>query len=138
MIVTERLRLATGPGMRIHDITEATEELLAACGLRHGTATLFAPGATAAITTIEYEPGLVGDLEALFDGIAPAGASYQHDRAWHDGNGHAHVRASLLGPSLSVPFEKGRLLLGTWQQVIFVDFDPPARTREVIVQFMGE
>ena len=107
-------------------------------GFVHGQALVFVPGSTAGVTTIEFEEGLLEDFPALFDRIAPRGAGYQHEARWHDGNGHSHVRASLLGPSLTVPFSDGRLLLGTWQQVVLVDFDVRPRRREVIVQLTGE
>ena len=107
-------------------------------GLTGGTVTVFIPGSTAGVTTVEYEPGLVADLGNLWERIAPRGIDYQHDQRWHDGNGHSHVRASLLGASLAVPFHNGKLLLGTWQQIIVVDFDNRARSRQVILQIMGE
>lgn len=95
-------------------------------------------GSTAGITTIEYEPGLAADLNRSLDRIAPAGASYEHDKRWGDGNGHSHVRASLIGPSLTVPVVKGKPVLGTWQQIVLVDFDTRERSRRVVVQVMGE
>jgi secondary thiamine-phosphate synthase enzyme len=100
--------------------------------------TAFVPGATGGLTTVEYEPGLLEDLQALWERLAPHGEVYNHDRAWGDGNGHSHLRASLLKPDLSVPFVDGAFTLGTWQQVIFVDFDVRARQRELVLQFMGE
>jgi secondary thiamine-phosphate synthase enzyme len=95
-------------------------------------------GSTAGITTIEYEPGLVEDLRKAFEKIAPAGVAYAHDTRWGDGNGHAHVRASMLGPSVTLPVVKGRVVLGAWQQVVLVDFDTRPRTRQVVVQALGE
>jgi len=136
-VQTETLRLKTGREMQIVDITGEVAGRLASSGLRDGTVTVFVPGATGGITTVEYEPGLVGDIEEAFEKVAPRRAEYGHDARWGDGNGHAHVRASLLGPSLTVPFSGARLTLGTWQQIIFVDFDPPARSREIVLQFMG-
>ena len=100
--------------------------------------TVFVPGSTAGLTTIEYEPGLRQDFSALMDRLAPKSAHYFHEETWNDGNGHSHVRASLLGPSLLLPFVEGRLCLGTWQQVIIADFDVRPRARSLVVQFMGE
>ena len=120
------------------DVTGAVQGAVSRSKVRQGLATVFVTGSTAGVTTVEYEPGLVQDLEELFDRIAPAEARYHHEERWHDGNGHSHVRASLLGPSLVVPFAKGKLLLGTWQQVILIDFDNRPRTRELVVTLMGE
>ena len=120
------------------DLTPRVQEAIARTGLRSGTVTVFVPGSTAGVTTIEYEPGAVEDLRQLFDRIAPRDLPYRHEEAWHDGNGHSHVRAALLGPSLTLPFVDGRLRLGTWQQIIVVDFDNRARRREIHVQIMGE
>ena len=136
-VKTETLRLKTDREMQIVDLTARVQEKLAASGLEAGTVTAFVPGATGGLSTVEYEPGLVGDLETAFEKVAPRRGEYGHDARWGDGNGHAHVRATLLGPSLTVPFTGARLTLGTWQQIIFVDFDPPARTREIVLQFMG-
>ncbi len=137
-IVTDRVRIATRGDDDIIDLTDRVQALVKRHGFRHGQVLVFVSGSTAGLTTIEYEPGLLEDLPAAFERIAPRGARYRHEERWHDGNGHAHVRASLLGPSLVVPFEDGRLLLGTWQQVVLVDFDNRPRQREVIVQLSGE
>jgi secondary thiamine-phosphate synthase enzyme len=107
-------------------------------GYENGTVTIFCPSSTSALTTVEYEPGLVQDLRRLFDEIIPADRPYAHDAAWGDGNGHSHVRASLLGPSLTVPFVGSRLTLGTWQQIIYLDFDNRSRHRNLVVQIIGE
>ncbi|MFC1490942.1 secondary thiamine-phosphate synthase enzyme YjbQ, partial [Candidatus Latescibacterota bacterium] len=106
--------------------------------LMNGVLTVFVQGATGALTTVEYEPGLISDIEELWERIIPSGKKYNHDMAWGDGNGHSHVRASLLGPSLSIPFVSGSFTLGTWQQVVFIDFDNRARSRKLILQFIGE
>ncbi|MHC4791423.1 MAG: secondary thiamine-phosphate synthase enzyme YjbQ [Planctomycetota bacterium] len=107
--------------------------------IHSGTVTLFNVGSTGAITTTEYEPGLVNyDIAATFEKIAPQNGRYEHEKTWHDDNGHSHVRASLLGPSLSVPIVDGQLTLGTWQQIVIIDFDTRARTRTVICQIVGE
>ena len=122
----------------VTDITDAVTEQIKGSELRNGTVTIFTPSATSALTTIEYESGCVSDLKRLFDEIVEPNRHYAHNARWHDGNGHSHVRAALLGPSLSIPFVDQRLTLGTWQQIIFVDFDNRARRREIIVQVMGE
>jgi len=137
-IVTDRFDVPTRGDAEIHDVTRQVQEAVTRHGFVQGQALVFVPGSTAGVTTIEFEEGLLEDFPALFDRIAPRGAGYQHEARWHDGNGHSHVRASLLGPSLTVPFSDGRLLLGTWQQVILVDFDVRPRRREVIVQLTGE
>ncbi|MHC4598360.1 MAG: secondary thiamine-phosphate synthase enzyme YjbQ [Planctomycetota bacterium] len=136
-VKTETIRLKTGREMQIVDITPQVQHQLEGSGLVEGNVTVFVPGATGGLSTVEYEPGLVADLETAFEKVAPRHGEYGHDARWGDGNGHAHVRASLLGPSLTVPFTGARLTLGTWQQIIFVDFDPPARSREIVLQFMG-
>lgn len=138
MIVTEIVRLSTKGDDHILDLTARVQSLVEKHSFRDGQALVFVPGSTAGITTIEYEPGLLQDLPTLFERIAPRGIRYHHQERWHDGNGHSHVRASLLGPSLNVPFSDGKLLLGTWQQIILVDFDVRPREREVVVQLSGE
>ncbi|BAI60804.1 conserved hypothetical protein [Methanocella paludicola SANAE] len=120
------------------DITSNVQDSLTASGLTSGIVIVFVPGSTASITTIEYEPGLLKDFPRAMEKLAPREAHYDHDARWGDGNGHSHVRASTIGPSLVVPFQNGRLMLGTWQQIIFIDFDNRPRSRNVIVQAMGE
>lgn len=120
------------------DITTELRGAVESTGLRHGIAHLFVVGSTAAITTIELEPGCVADLQAMFERIAPEGATYRHHERWGDHNGHSHMRASLLGPHLAVPFVDASPTLGTWQQVILVDFDDRPRRRTVVVQTIGE
>jgi secondary thiamine-phosphate synthase enzyme len=120
------------------DITDQLAACLGESGIKDGILTVFCPSSTSALTTIEYEPGCLSDLKRLFDEIAPANRPYAHEAAWGDGNGHSHLRAALLKPSLTVPFVNGRLTLGTWQQIIYVDFDTRARRRELVVQVMGE
>ena len=137
-VKTSSLTLSTRGEADMHDITDELARLVAESGLHAGTVTVFCPSSTSGVTTIEYEPGAVADLRRLFDEIVPPGRAYAHEAAWHDGNGHSHVRAALLGPSLTVPFVAGRLTLGTWQQVIYVDFDVRARRRELVVQMIGE
>jgi secondary thiamine-phosphate synthase enzyme len=138
MVITKKLSLATRGNADVHDITHAVAQAVRETGLDSGTITLFCPGSTSALTTIEFEPGAVSDLKRLFDEIAAPNRAYAHEEAWHDGNGHSHVRAALLGPSLVVPFVEGRLTLGTWQQIIYVDFDVRPRRREIVAQVMGE
>jgi secondary thiamine-phosphate synthase enzyme len=139
MIVrTKYLDLTTRGNAHMVDITSNVAGAVKEAGLQNGTVTVFCPSATSALTTIEYESGCLSDLTRLFDEIVPPDAHYAHNARWGDGNGHSHVRAALLGPSLTVPFVDGRLTLGTWQQIIFVDFDNRARQRRLVVQIMGE
>ena len=140
MVKTQTIELNTQGNGEVHDVTDQVTDVVRASGLSDGIATVFVRGSTGAVSTIEYEPGLEVDLRDYFDRAVPQGIPYQHDRRWHDGNGngHSHVRATLLGPSLTVPFVEGRLTLGTWQQIIFVDFDARPRSRTLIVQVMGE
>lgn len=136
-VYTKTLQRSASAGTDIFDITDDVQSAVSGSGMDAGVATVFVPGSTGAVTTVEYEPGLVHDITAFFDRIIPRDMDYGHERMWHDGNGHSHVRASLLGPSLSVPFIDGALTLGTWQQIILIDFDNKARTRKVIVQVVG-
>ena len=138
MLHTGRVLVNTRGNADMHDLTPQAEHIVAESGVHAGTATLFTPSSTSALTTIEYEPGALDDLRRALDEIAPAGRDYLHDRKWGDGNGHAHLRAALLGPSLTIPIIDGQLALGTWQQVLFIDFDVRPRRREVIVQLVGE
>jgi len=120
------------------DITSEVQGILESTGARDGIVTLFVAGSTGALTTIEYEPGLFKDFPAMLERIAPRHINYEHEKRWHDGNGHSHVRASLVGPSLTVPFKDRRLNLGTWQQIVFVELDIHPRTRQIITQIIGE
>jgi len=138
MVSSHRIKLQTRGNCDIVDITEHVSKVVKESGLNVGTVTVFVSGSTAGVTTVEYEPGLISDLQALFERLMPQGMGYQHDRRWGDGNGHAHVRASLLGACLVVPFTDKRPMLGTWQQVVVIDFDNRPRSREVIVQIVGE
>ena len=121
----------------VSDITDRVASSVRSSGVRDGIVTVFVPGSTAGITTIEHEPGAVADLQRAIDRLAPADSHYDHDQRWGDGNGFAHVRAALLGPSLSIPVSQGRMELGTWQQIVLIDFDNRPRDREVIVQTLG-
>lgn len=136
-VMTAKLSVTTRGHADIIDLTDAAAQKLAACGLTDGIVVFFVPGATAAVTTIEHEPGLLEDLPELYEKIAPVGKRYHHDETWDDGNGAAHLRAALQGPSLVVPFGQGRMMLGTWQQAVLIDFDNRPRRREVILQFIG-
>ena len=137
-VKTFSLQLQTRGNGDIKDITDAVAQQVLASELKNGTVTIFTPSATSALTTIEYESGCISDLQRLFDEIVDPSREYAHNARWHDGNGHSHVRAALLGASLSVPFVGQRLTLGTWQQIIFVDFDNKSRQRELVLQIIGE
>src|SRR4030042_2073147 len=139
MIKTQEINIKTKGNCEVVNITEQVGRAVARSDISDGAVTIFNIGSTAGITTTEYEPGLANyDLKAAFEKIAPENGRDEHEETWHDDNGHAHVRASLLGPSLSVPIVAGRLTLGTWQQIILVDFDTRARTRTIICQIIGE
>ena len=137
-VLSDTLSFSTGGFNDMIDITSEVAHKLTENGLKDGTVTLFVPGSTAGFTTIEYESGLIKDFTELMEKIIPSAVTYQHDARWGDGNGFSHVRASLLGPSLTVPFNDGQLTLGTWQQIIFIDFDNRSRSRTVALQFIGE
>lgn len=138
MVETLTIQLETRGDADIVDLTDQLSAAVARSKILNGTITLFTPSATSAITTIEYESGCLSDLRRLFDEIIPQDRPYKHNARWGDGNGHAHVRAALLGPSLTIPLVDRRLVLGTWQQVIFIDFDNRPRRRELVVQIVGE
>lgn len=137
-VSTQHLKFSTKGNSDIIEITGDVSNALLKSGLTDGIVTVFAPGATGAVTTIEYEAGLVSDFKSMLERIAPQNIEYAHNLRWGDGNGHSHVRASLLGPSLSVPFVGGRMQLGTWQQIIFIDLDNRPRDRKLIAQIVGE
>ncbi|OGQ52619.1 MAG: secondary thiamine-phosphate synthase enzyme [Deltaproteobacteria bacterium RIFCSPLOWO2_02_FULL_57_26] len=137
-IHTEKLVEKTRGFCDIIDITAKVQEQVKKEKVQKGLATLFVSGSTAALTTLEYEPGLVEDMKELLERLIPANKKYHHDDRWGDDNGFSHLRASLFGPSLQIPIESGRLLLGTWQQIVLLDFDNRPRTREVALQIMGE
>jgi secondary thiamine-phosphate synthase enzyme len=136
-ISTKTMQIATNGNNDVQNITQPVNSLLKEVGLSNGIVTLFVQGSTAGLTTLEYEAGVIADLEMMFERVASADLPYQHEARWHDGNGHSHVRAALLGPSLVVPFTEQQLTLGTWQQIVLVDFDTLPRRREIVVQFMG-
>jgi len=138
MVVSKSIELHTSGNCDIQDITAQVNQEVARSGVKGGIVTVFVPGSTGGVTTIEFESGLVSDLRQMFERIIPTNIAYKHDLRWGDGNGYAHVRASLLGPSLTVPIVNGSLTLGTWQQIVFVDFDNRPRSRRLIVQIVGE
>jgi len=137
-VSTQYLKFPTKGNTDIVDITDRVSDALLRSELTDGIVTVFAPGATGAVTTIEYESGLIADFKGMLERIAPQDIEYMHNLRWGDGNGHSHVRASLLGPGLTVPFIDGRLQLGTWQQIVFIDLDNRQRDRKLIVQIVGE
>jgi len=138
MVKTGSIELRTRGDIDILDITEQLAQVVSASEIRNGIVTIFCPSSTSALTTIEYESGSLSDLRRLFEEIIPQNRDYAHNARWHDGNGHSHIRAALLGSSLTIPFVEGNLTLGTWQQVIYVDFDIRARHRELVLQIIGE
>lgn len=137
-IITERINLKTKGNPDLINITQEIEKLLVLTKLKDGNITVFVVGSTAAITTFEYEPALKKDIQEFYEEIIPAEKKYYHNDTWGDANGFSHLRAAIQGPSLVIPFEGGRILLGTWQQVVLAEFDNQPRQRQVIVQFIGE
>jgi len=138
MLVTKKISLQSKGHCDIIDITTQIEQQVAETNINSGIATIFVSGSTAGITTIEYEPGLLSDFQEMWQRSIPGNIFYDHDRRWGDGNGYSHVRASLLGASLVIPFNDKKLTLGTWQQIVLVDFDNRPRSRQLILQIMGE
>jgi secondary thiamine-phosphate synthase enzyme len=138
MVHTGEIQLSTRGAGTVLDVTREVAGEIRRAGIANGTVTVFVPGSTGGVTTVEFEDGLVRDLDELFERLAPQGPEYHHDARWGDGNGFSHCRASLLGPSLTVPVVDGELTLGTWQQIVFLDFDNRGRQRRLIVQVMGE
>jgi secondary thiamine-phosphate synthase enzyme len=137
-VVTKVVQLRSSKENDIIDVTKQTSDALRESGLNNGIINVFVAGSTAAITTIEYEPGLRHDFPKMLSRIAPKDIQYRHDETWHDGNGHSHVRASLVGPSLTVPFSNGALILGTWQQIVMLEMDTRPRERVLTIQILGE
>jgi len=137
-VTTENISLRTNGEGDTRDITGEVASVVQESAFQDGIVTVFVPGSTGGVTTIEYELGAVTDLGDVFEKIAPRHAVYKHNETWGDGNGYAHVRAAVIGPSITVPFQKKRLMLGTWQQIIFLDFDNRSRNRTIIVQLIGE
>ncbi|MCM8780922.1 MAG: secondary thiamine-phosphate synthase enzyme YjbQ [Candidatus Omnitrophica bacterium] len=137
-IINERIRISTQGNPDLIDITSCLSRLLASTRLKKGNLTVFVVGSTAAITTFEYERGLIKDLQGIYEKLIPSQRHYHHDDTWQDANGFSHLRAALQGPSLTIPFEDGRLILGTWQQVVLAEFDNRPRNRQIVVQIIGE
>ena len=137
-VLTKFFNISTQGDTDILDITDSVQQHLLKSGLKNGLVHVSIAGSTAGITTCEYEPGLIHDLKQIFQQLIPKGKRYSHDAKWGDGNGFSHLRASLIGGSITVSFSAARLLLGTWQQIIFIDFDNRPRRREIILQFIGE
>ena len=137
-VVTKTVRLRLSNENDIIDVTKQTSDALRESELNNGIVNIFVAGSTAAITTIEYEPGLKHDFPKILSRIAPKDIQYRHDETWHDGNGHSHVRASLVGPSLTVPFSNGALILGTWQQIVMLEMDTKPRERVLAIHILGE
>jgi secondary thiamine-phosphate synthase enzyme len=137
-VATKYVNLQTRGEVDILDITDDVAKAVEEAGFKDGIVTVFVQGSTGAVTTIEYEPGLLKDFPSMLERVAPRDISYEHERRWHDGNGHSHIRASLLGPSITVPFKDRKLTLGTWQQLVFVELDVHSRSRKIILQILGE
>ena len=137
-VVTKDITFQTKGNCDIIDITSQVALTVEESELNNGTVTLFISGSTAGVTTIEYEPRLVSDFKSMWDKVIPQNIPYEHNKTWGDGNGHSHVRASMLGSSLTIPFVNKRLTLGTWQQIVVVDFDNRPRSREIVLQLLGE
>ena len=137
-VITGSIHVSNRGNTDIHDITRELVRLVEQSALKSGTVTIFCPSSTSGLTTVEYESGCIRDLERMFEELVPSNRDYAHNATWDDGNGHSHMRASLLGPSLTIPFVEKTLTLGTWQQVIYIDFDIRPRRRELVVQIIGE
>jgi secondary thiamine-phosphate synthase enzyme len=138
MVRTHRRQIATSGQGDAHDVTTIVSDSVRTAGLGSGIATVFVVGSTAGLTTIEFEPGTVADLNSVFEDLAPRQGDYRHHLRWGDDNGSSHVRAALLGPSITIPFADGELVLGTWQQIMLLEFDTRPRTRELVIQIIGE
>jgi secondary thiamine-phosphate synthase enzyme len=137
-IVTDQFTVSSRGNSEVLNVTEGVEKILLRSKLNEGSATVFVVGSTASITTTEFEPGLRKDIPEVLNRIAPQGERYHHDDTWHDGNGHSHIRAALMGCSIAIPFLNGKILLGTWQQIVLVDHDNRPRERTIVVQLIGK
>jgi secondary thiamine-phosphate synthase enzyme len=137
-IITKTIQVKSRGENDMIDMTKQTSRLLTESKLDEGMVTVFVSGSTAAVSTIEYEPGLINDFPDMLSRVVPNDIEYKHDETWQDGNGHSHVRASLIGPSLTIPFKDGKLMLGMWQQIVLFEMDTRQRTREIIVQIIGK
>jgi len=137
-VITKTIQVKTKGEDDIIDITDQTSKWIEGSKMKNGVVTIFVSGSTAALTTIEYEPGLLSDFPKMLERVAPKNIDYGHEKLWHDGNGHSHVRASLVGPSLTVPFCNGQMMLGTWQQIVLVELDTRSRDRSLVLQIIGK
>ena len=137
-VITKAIKINSKGENDMVNITDQTLKAIHETNLKDGIVTVFVSGSTGAITTIEYEPGLRSDFPKMLNRIVPRNIDYEHDKTWHDGNGHSHVRASLIGPSLTIPFKDGNLILGTWQQIVFFELDTRSRERTITIQMIGE
>ena len=137
-VISKTIQLSSKGQDDVIDITKQVSNIVKDSNIENGTVTIFVAGSTAAVTTIEYEPGLINDFPEMLSRIIPKNIEYEHDNTWHDGNGHSHVRSSLIGPSLTIPIIGGKLTLGTWQQVVLLEMDTRSRNRTVILQIIGE
>ena len=137
-VVSKTIKIHSKRENDLIDITEDIQKIVQESKIKSGTVTIFVSGSTGALTTIEFEPGLKKDFPKMLERIAPKDIEYGHEQMWHDGNGHSHVKASLVGPSITIPFNDGQLLLGTWQQIVFIELDTRARNRTIVLQIMGE
>ena len=138
MVFTRELSLSTRGGYDVLDVTDQVARAVTESKLTAGTVTVFCPGSTGGLTTLEFESGVVADLRQVLDEITPPDRDYRHHRRWGDDNGHSHIRAALIGPSLTIPFVRGELTLGIWQQIVFCDFDTRPRDRRLVLQILGE
>jgi secondary thiamine-phosphate synthase enzyme len=137
-VITKTIQVKTKGEDDIIDITDQTSKWIEGSKMKNGVVTIFVSGSTAALTTIEYEPGLLSDFPKMLERVAPKNIDYGHEKLWHDGNGHSHVKASLVGPSLTVPFCNGQMMLGTWQQIVLVELDTRSRDRSLVLQIIGK
>ena len=138
IVLSKSIKIQSKGENDLIDLTGKISDLVKKSGIYNGNATIFVSGSTGSVTTIEFEPGLIQDFPEMLNRVAPKNLDYGHEKMWHDGNGHSHVKASLLGPSLTVPFIDGKLCLGTWQQIVFVELDTRGRNRDLILQIIGE
>ena len=137
-VISKSIQIRTKGENYMINLTDKISEFIGNSGISNGIATIFVSGSTGSLTTIEFEPGLIKDFPEMLNRIAPKNIDYGHEQMWHDGNGHSHVKASLVGPSLTVPFSNNKMLLGTWQQIVFLELDIRGRTRNLVLQILGE
>jgi secondary thiamine-phosphate synthase enzyme len=137
-IITKKISLLTQGNPDLINLTDKVKDILKSSGLKKGSLTVFVIGSTCAITSLEYEPGLIQDMQDMYEKLIPKSKHYSHDETWGDANGFSHLRAALQGPSLTIPFDDGKLMLGTWQQIVLADFDNRPRDREIVLQLIGE